>query len=161
MKKKHMRTNTRDFDEEIKALMQLRDSEIDTSDIPEVTDWSKAVVGRFYRPLKESITIRLDADIVAWLKAEGPGYQTRINTLLRRIMTSGPQDAQVLSDTQKAEDREVEVQVEDQEPITEPEGRASIAVEYHFPNLGRYELAKCEGIAQLIEGRGCVFAPVN
>jgi uncharacterized protein (DUF4415 family) len=67
--------------------MQLRDGQIDTSDIPEVTDWSKAVVGKFYRPLKEPVTIRLDADIVAQLKAEGPGYQTRINALLRQTMS--------------------------------------------------------------------------
>jgi len=66
--------------------LRLREEDIDTSDIPEVTDWSKAVVGKFYRPRKEPITIRLDADVVAWLKAEGPGYQTRINTLLRNAM---------------------------------------------------------------------------
>jgi uncharacterized protein (DUF4415 family) len=64
----------------------LRDEEIDTSDIPEVKDWSKAVVGKFYRPRKEPVTIRLDSDVIAWLKAEGPGYQTRINTLLRNAM---------------------------------------------------------------------------
>jgi len=49
----------------------------------EVTDWSNAVVGKLYRPRKEPVTIRLDADILAWLKAQGPGYQTRINALLR------------------------------------------------------------------------------
>jgi uncharacterized protein (DUF4415 family) len=83
-----MKTNTKNFDREIAALMKLRDQDIDTSDIPEVTDWSKSVVGKFYRPVKEPVTIRLDADIVAWLKAEGPGYQTRINALLRKTMTA-------------------------------------------------------------------------
>lgn len=78
-----MRTSKRKLDNQIKALVRLRDEEIDTSDIPEVTDWSKAVVGKFYRPLKEPVTLRLDADILAWLKAQGPGYQTRINALLR------------------------------------------------------------------------------
>jgi hypothetical protein len=38
--------------------MRLRDEDIDTSDIPEARNWSKAVVGKFYRPLKEPITIR-------------------------------------------------------------------------------------------------------
>lgn len=66
----------------------MRDNDIDTSDIPEVRDWSKAVVGKFYRPLKEPITLRLDADVLAWLKSSGPGYQTRINTLLRQLMSS-------------------------------------------------------------------------
>lgn len=51
-------------------------------------DWSKAVVGKFYRPIKEPVTLRLDADVLAWLKSSGPGYQTRINILLRQLMTS-------------------------------------------------------------------------
>ena len=72
---------------ELAALITLRDRDIDTSDISEVMDWSKAVVGKFYRPLKEPVTLRLDADVLAWLKSQGPGYQTRINTLLRDAMT--------------------------------------------------------------------------
>jgi uncharacterized protein (DUF4415 family) len=74
-------------DRELRALRELRDEDIDTSEIPETTDWSKAVVGRFYRPLKEVVTIRLDADVLAWLRSEGPGYQTRINAVLRSRMT--------------------------------------------------------------------------
>ena len=71
-------------DPELEALVRLRDQDIDTSDIPEITDWSKAVVGKFYRPIKSPVTIRLDADVLAWLKRSGPGYQTRINALLRQ-----------------------------------------------------------------------------
>lgn len=93
VKQRPMKTNTKSLNRELKALMQLRDGQIDTSDIPEVTDWSKAVVGKFYRPIKEPVTIRLDADIVAQLKAEGPGYQTRINALLRQTMTASMKDA--------------------------------------------------------------------
>ena len=85
-KEKRMKANTKNLEKEIKALMQLRDEDIDTSDIPVVTDWSKAVVGKFYRPIKQPVTVRLDADIVAWLKSTGPGYQTRINALLRDSM---------------------------------------------------------------------------
>ena len=66
--------------------MALKNGEIDTSDIPELRDWSAAVVGRFYRPIKEPVTIRLDADVLAWLKSRGRGYQTRINQLLRQAM---------------------------------------------------------------------------
>jgi len=71
---------------ELAALAALRDDKIDLTDLPEVLDWSGAVVGKYYRPLKESLTIRLDADVLAWLKAEGRGYQTRINKLLRVAM---------------------------------------------------------------------------
>jgi len=71
---------------EIRALQRMKDSEIDLSDLPEIKDWRKAVVGKFYRPIKESLTIRLDADVLSWLKAEGEGYQTRINSILREAM---------------------------------------------------------------------------
>jgi uncharacterized protein (DUF4415 family) len=71
---------------EIANLAALPDEKIDTSDIPELRDWSGAVVGKFYRPIKEPVTIRLDADVLAWLKSQGRGYQTRINYLLRRAM---------------------------------------------------------------------------
>jgi len=71
---------------EMKDLVALRDSQIDFSDVPEVRDWNRAVVGKFYRPIKKSLTIRLDADVLAWLKAQGRGYQTRINKLLRAAM---------------------------------------------------------------------------
>jgi uncharacterized protein (DUF4415 family) len=73
---------------DIANLQKLKDEDIDLSDIPEITDWSNAIVGRFYRPVKQSLTIRLDADVIAWMKAQGPGYQTRINNLLRSAMTS-------------------------------------------------------------------------
>lgn len=73
---------------ELAALSALRDREIDLSDVPEVRDWSRAVVGKFYRPIKKSLTIRLDADVLAWLKSQGRGYQTRINRLLRSAMES-------------------------------------------------------------------------
>jgi uncharacterized protein (DUF4415 family) len=71
---------------ELAALAALRDDKIDLTDLPEVLDWSGAVVGKYYRPLKKSLTIRLDADVLAWLKAQGSGYQTRINLLLRAAM---------------------------------------------------------------------------
>jgi uncharacterized protein (DUF4415 family) len=71
---------------ELRAIAALRDAQIDFSDAAEVRDWSRAIVGRFYRPIKKSLTIRLDADVLAWLKAQGRGYQTRINKLLRAAM---------------------------------------------------------------------------
>ena len=71
---------------ELENLAKLPDDQIDLSDIPEITDWSGAVQGKFYRPIKKSLTIRLDSDVLAWLKSAGPGYQTRINQLLRGAM---------------------------------------------------------------------------
>ncbi|RNC68371.1 MAG: hypothetical protein ED859_10620 [Desulfuromonadales bacterium] len=72
--------------EELAALAALPDDEIDTSDIPEIVDWDKAVVGRFYRPIKQAVTIRLDADVLDWLKKGGKGYQTKVNKILRAVM---------------------------------------------------------------------------
>ncbi len=71
---------------DIAALKRMKDKAIDLSDIPELRDWSSAVVGRFYRPIKKSLTIRVDADVLAWLRTQGKGYQTRINGLLREAM---------------------------------------------------------------------------
>jgi uncharacterized protein (DUF4415 family) len=71
---------------EMEKLRRMNDRDIDFSDIPEKTDWSKAVVGKFYRPLKEPLTIRIDADVLAWFKAQGKGYQTRINAMLREAV---------------------------------------------------------------------------
>ena len=68
------------------ALVEMPDEQIDLSDIPEITNWSGAFVGKFYRPVKEAVTVRLDADVVHWLKREGKGYQTRLNAILRREM---------------------------------------------------------------------------
>ena len=69
-----------------RAPAAVTDKDIDTSDIPEVTDWSRAVRGKFYRPIKQQLTLRLDADVIAWFKdhaRDGRGYQTSINRVLR------------------------------------------------------------------------------
>jgi uncharacterized protein (DUF4415 family) len=72
---------------ELKALAKKPDEEIDLSDIPEIQQIpADALIGRFYRPRKTSVTLRLDADVVEWLKASGEGYQTRLNNYLRRLM---------------------------------------------------------------------------
>lgn len=72
--------------ENLKRLAERPDDEIDYSDIPEITDFSGFEVGKFYRPVKEAVTVRLDADVVHWLKRDGKGYQTRLNAILRREM---------------------------------------------------------------------------
>jgi uncharacterized protein (DUF4415 family) len=74
---------------EHKALQQLPDSRIDYADTPASNpqEWRDAVVGKFYRPIKQQLTLRIDADVVDWFKKQGKGYQTRINELLRDAMT--------------------------------------------------------------------------
>ncbi len=72
---------------ELQKLAARPDREIDLTDIPEIEEIpSDAIIGRFYRPKKTIVTIRLDADVVAWIKASGEGYQTRINAYLRQMM---------------------------------------------------------------------------
>ena len=86
MKKRNSRTITPQQRAELKTLEVLPDRDIDTSDIPEILDWSGARRGALYRPVKQQITLRLDADVVAWFKANvqgGRGYQTEINRVLR------------------------------------------------------------------------------
>jgi uncharacterized protein (DUF4415 family) len=77
--------------EEWNRVAAIKDEEIDFSDIPEIKDLSglrpRPPVDRgMYRPVKVALTCRLDADIVAWLKQGGKGYQTRLNSILRQIM---------------------------------------------------------------------------
>jgi uncharacterized protein (DUF4415 family) len=74
-----MKNLSRKHKKELRALAAKPDSEIDLTDIPEIVDWSGAVVGKFYRPIKKSLTIRVDADVLAWLRSQGKGCQTRIN----------------------------------------------------------------------------------
>ncbi|HEB94062.1 MAG TPA: hypothetical protein ENI94_11480 [Gammaproteobacteria bacterium] len=74
--------------EEVARLTKQPDSEIDTSDIPEVTDWAGAEMGKFYRPMKKQVTLRLDADMLEWFREQGGRYQTRINQALREYMDS-------------------------------------------------------------------------
>jgi uncharacterized protein (DUF4415 family) len=75
---------------QIAALSLLSDDQIDTDDIPEVQDWSGVKRGLFYRPIKQQITLRLDADLIDWFKTHHPqseGYQTSINRALREYVT--------------------------------------------------------------------------
>ena len=76
---------------ELAALENMLDEAIDTQDISETDDWSGARRGVFYRPVKQQITLRLDADLIDWFKNQGDaptgrGYQTRINLALREYV---------------------------------------------------------------------------
>jgi uncharacterized protein (DUF4415 family) len=81
-----------DFD----RLSVMKDSEIDTSDLPEISprQFARAIVRRGLRPMpaKAQLTIRVDSDVLAWFRKQGRGYQTRINTLLRAYMEAHKRD---------------------------------------------------------------------
>jgi uncharacterized protein (DUF4415 family) len=75
----------------LRALDDLKDEDIDVSDIPPLTEkfWENAVRGQFYRPVKKQVTVRLDADVLEWFKAKQGGkrgYQTAINAALRKLV---------------------------------------------------------------------------
>ncbi len=77
---------------ELEALAALPDDRIDMREMPEVRDRSKARRGILFRPIKQQLTLRLDADLVEWFKDHaGPdskGYQSRINAVLREYMAA-------------------------------------------------------------------------
>jgi uncharacterized protein (DUF4415 family) len=80
---------TKKQSEELKVIAELADEAIDTSDIPEQTDWSNAQVGRFYSSHKESIEV--DSDILDWFKSKNSRYyQQLINQALRDYMQHSP-----------------------------------------------------------------------
>jgi len=73
---------------QVAALRARPDSDIDTSDIPQLTKefWKNAVRNPFYKPTKTATTVRVDSDVLVWLKSNGKGYQTRLNSILREAM---------------------------------------------------------------------------
>ena len=86
---------------ELAALAGKPESDIHFSDIPATSqqDWRGAARGKFYRPIKQQLTVRIDADVIAWLKSDGEakggeiskGYQSRLNAILRAAMLAKSQ----------------------------------------------------------------------
>ncbi len=68
---------------DLKRIEAMRDEEIDYSDIPALDEGFFKEARVVVPPGKKQLTIRLDADVLAWLKAQGKGYQSRINAILR------------------------------------------------------------------------------
>lgn len=87
MKKATSKVLSKQQEADLATLEALPNEGIDTSDIPEIMNWPDAQRGLFYRPVKKQITLRLDADVLAWFKKRVPGgrgYQTEINRALRQ-----------------------------------------------------------------------------
>jgi uncharacterized protein (DUF4415 family) len=76
---------------QVERLDRMTDADIDYSDIPPLDDEFFAKATQVWPPAKQQLTIRLDADILQWLKSNGRGYQTRINRILRAAMDGQPQ----------------------------------------------------------------------
>lgn len=76
---------------EIQRLAALPDEKIDFSDAPERdVRRSEVEVGRFYRPVKQLVSLRVDAEVLAWFRGTGKKYQTYMNEVLRREMQTNP-----------------------------------------------------------------------
>src|SRR6267154_945878 len=73
---------------ELAAVAKMSDADIDYSDIPPLSAalLQRAVRGGLYRPVKRQMTVRLDADILAWLKSQGKRHHSRLNQILRAAM---------------------------------------------------------------------------
>jgi uncharacterized protein (DUF4415 family) len=72
----------------LSLLAKIPESDIDYSDIPPLGDafWKNAIRNPLYKSTKQATTVRLDSDVLLWLKSAGKGYQTRINAILREAM---------------------------------------------------------------------------
>jgi uncharacterized protein (DUF4415 family) len=80
---------------EIDTLAALPEDQIKTGDIPEQRDWSGARRGALFRPVKQQITLRLDADVIDWFRRHPEreeGYQTSINRALREYVARHDHD---------------------------------------------------------------------
>src|ERR1035438_2477576 len=86
MKRGNPEPLTPELQAELDALAEMPESEIDTTDMPPIADWSHAARGPFYRPIKRPLSLRVDADIIDWFQRQGQGYQTRMNFALREYV---------------------------------------------------------------------------
>lgn len=82
-----MKTTCKLSDEQIQELNELKNHPVDYTDIPQTTDFSKARL-KYYqvKPVKQTITIRIDADVLAVIKGYGKGYQAKMNEILRAVV---------------------------------------------------------------------------
>jgi uncharacterized protein (DUF4415 family) len=79
---------TRKQRETIARLAKVPDRDIDYTDIPRIPAslLERAVRAGLYRPVKRQVSVRIDADVLEWLKSQGKGYHTRLNDILRSAM---------------------------------------------------------------------------
>jgi uncharacterized DUF497 family protein len=90
MRKGNRRVKKRSIKSDLTRIDRMRDADIDYSDIPPLDKTFLKKAATTWPPIKKQLTIRLDADVLKWLRAQGKGYQTRINRILRVVMESQP-----------------------------------------------------------------------
>jgi uncharacterized protein (DUF4415 family) len=90
MSKASTKTRSVKITSRTRELYEKRDRSLDQSDVPQLPpeQWSQGVIGKYYRPLKSQISLRIDNDVLAWLKSQGEGHLSRINAILRERMES-------------------------------------------------------------------------
>ena len=93
MKRAYTKTNSAGrrlkVSDETRGLYEKRDRSLDHDpDAPVLPPevWQNAAIGKYYRPMKTPVSLRIDNDVLAWLKSKGEGHLTRINDILRNIM---------------------------------------------------------------------------
>ena len=88
MSKASTQTNSIKISARTRKLYEQRDKSLDNAEVPQLPPevWAKGTIGKYYRPMKTQISLRLDNDVLEWLKAKGDGHLTRINAILRETM---------------------------------------------------------------------------
>ena len=76
------------IEEQLANIRQMRDDEIDLSDIPEITDWSNAMNKSEYETFRQARALGIDPDIILWFLKRSSKFQTEINSVLRNYMLS-------------------------------------------------------------------------
>ncbi len=82
--------NKKSIKSDLARIDRMRDRDIDYSDIPPLDKAFLKKAAVQWPPAKKQLTIRVDSDVLEWLKGQGRGYQTRINRILRMVMESQP-----------------------------------------------------------------------
>jgi uncharacterized protein (DUF4415 family) len=82
--------NKKSIKSDLARVDRMRDADIDYSDIPPLDKTFLKKAAAPWPPAKRQLTIRLDVDVLDWLKGHGRGYQTRINRILPVVMESQP-----------------------------------------------------------------------
>ena len=90
MSKASTKTRSVRISDRTRKLYARRDRSLDCSEIPQLPpeQWAKGIIGKYYRPLKSQISVRIDKDVLEWLKSKGRGHLSRINLILRERMES-------------------------------------------------------------------------
>jgi len=88
MSKASTKTRSVKISNRTRRLYEERERSLDRAEVPQLppTQWAKGAIGKYYRPLKSQISVRVDNDVLDWLRSKGEGYLTRINAILRKQM---------------------------------------------------------------------------